>query len=29
MERERPAPGSEAEYLAGPALVLDLLAIYR
>lgn len=28
-ERQRPDPGSEGEYLAGPALMLDVLAIYR
>jgi hypothetical protein len=29
MEREQPAAGKENEYLAGPALMLDILAIYR
>ena len=29
MERQAPAPGSESEYLSGPALMLDILAIYR
>lgn len=29
MERQSPAPGKENEYLAGPALMLDILAIYR
>jgi hypothetical protein len=29
MERQRPALGKENEYIAGPALMLDLLAIYR
>lgn len=28
-EREAPSPGKEDEYLHGPALVLDILAIYR
>ena len=28
-EREAPAPGKEDEYLHGPALVLDILAIFR
>jgi hypothetical protein len=29
MEREQPAAGKENEYLSGPALMLDILAIYR
>lgn len=29
MERQAPAPGKENEYLSGPALMLDILAIYR
>lgn len=29
MERQAPAAGKENEYLAGPALMLDILAIYR
>lgn len=29
MERQAPAPGKEEEYLRGPALMLDILAIYR
>ncbi|MGI9092853.1 MAG: DUF6414 family protein [Mycobacteriales bacterium] len=29
MERQAPAPGKEGEYLPGPALMLDILAIYR
>ncbi|MGI8697637.1 MAG: DUF6414 family protein [Mycobacteriales bacterium] len=29
MERQAPAPGKESEYLSGPALMLDILAIYR
>ncbi|WP_276320667.1 hypothetical protein [Phytoactinopolyspora endophytica] len=29
MERQAPAPGKEDEYLEGPALMLDLLALYR
>lgn len=29
MEREQPAAGKENEYLGGPALMLDILAIYR
>ncbi|MPZ91866.1 MAG: hypothetical protein GEU68_09600 [Actinobacteria bacterium] len=29
MERQAPNPEQEGEYLSGPALVLDLLAIYR
>lgn len=29
MEREAPPPGKESEYLSGPALMLDILAIYR
>jgi hypothetical protein len=28
-EHEAPPPGKEAEYLPGPALMLDILAIYR
>jgi len=29
MERQAPAPGDEDKYLSGPALMLDILAIYR
>lgn len=29
MEKQGPAPGKEDEYLAGPATMLDILAIYR
>ena len=29
MERQQPEPGKENEFLAGPALMLDVLAIYR
>jgi len=29
MERQAPAPDKEGEYLSGPALMLDILAIYR
>ena len=29
MERTKPAAGKEEEYLSGPALMLDVLAIYR
>jgi hypothetical protein len=29
VERQAPAPGKEDEYLSGPALMLDILAIYR
>lgn len=29
MERQAPAAGKESEYLSGPALMLDILAIYR
>jgi len=29
MERQAPEPGKESEYLSGPALMLDILAIYR
>jgi hypothetical protein len=29
MERQAPPPGKEEEYLTGPALMLDILAIYR
>lgn len=29
MERQAPSPEKEAEYLSGPALMLDILAIYR
>jgi len=29
MERQAPAAGKENEYLSGPALMLDILAIYR
>jgi hypothetical protein len=29
MERQPPAPGKEDEYLSGPALMLDILAVYR
>lgn len=29
MERQPPEPGKEDQYLAGPALMLDVLAIYR
>lgn len=29
QERQRPAAGAEDEYLAGPAVMLDILAIYR
>lgn len=29
LERQSPPTGKENEYLAGPALMLDILAIYR
>lgn len=29
MERQAPSPGEEGQYLPGPAVMLDLLAIYR
>ena len=29
LERQAPKPGEEDQYLSGPALMLDLLAIYR
>jgi hypothetical protein len=29
LEREGPKPGKEKNFLKGPALILDLLAIYR
>ncbi len=29
MERTKPATGKEEEYLSGPSLMLDVLAIYR
>jgi hypothetical protein len=29
MERMRPDPGQESSFLEGPAIMLDLLAIYR
>lgn len=29
LERQKPEPGKEDDYLAGPALMLDVLAIYR
>lgn len=29
MERQAPAEGKEDEYLSGPALMVDLLAVYR
>lgn len=29
MERQAPPPGKEEEYLTGPSLMLDILAIYR
>lgn len=29
MEQQGPVPGKEGEYLAGPAAMLDVLAIYR
>lgn len=29
LERQAPAPGKEGEYLSGPAIMLDLLAVYR
>lgn len=29
LERTKPEPGKEGDYLLGPALVLDVLAIYR
>ncbi len=29
MERQAPAAGDEGKYLGGPALMLDILAVYR
>lgn len=29
LERQKPTPGKEGEFLGGPALLLDVLAIYR
>jgi len=29
MERQPPATGREGDNLSGPALILDMLAIYR
>jgi hypothetical protein len=29
LERQRPKEGEEDQYLIGPALMLDILAIYR